>query len=62
MFLRLLTPEMAVAKVAQRVSCGGHDVPKSTILRQFSKKGWHNLEKMYRDLARAIAFGIPDAL
>ena len=49
LFLRLPTPEMAIARVAQRVSGGGHDVPKSVIVRRFSK-GWHNFENVYRDL------------
>ena len=33
-FLRLPTPGMAVARVAQRVSGGGHDVPKAAILQR----------------------------
>ena len=49
LFLCLPTPEMAIARVAHRVSCGGHDVPKSVIVRRFSK-GWHNFENVYRDL------------
>ena len=49
LFLRLPTPETAIARVAHRVSCGGHDVPKSVIVRRFSK-GWHNFENVYRDL------------
>ena len=32
-FLRLPTPAMAAARVAHRVSCGGHDVPKAAILQ-----------------------------
>ena len=47
-FLRLPTPGMAVARVAQRVSGGGHDVPKAAILRRFSR-GLHNFENLYRD-------------
>ena len=49
LFLRLPTPEMAIARVAQRVSCGGHDVPDSVIIRRFSR-GWRNFENVYRDL------------
>ena len=48
-FLRLPTPEMAIARVAHRVSCGDHDAPNSLIVRRFSK-GWHNFENVYRDL------------
>ena len=49
LFLRLPAPEMAIARVAHRGSCGGHDVPKSVIVRRFSK-GWRNFEDVYRDL------------
>ena len=48
-FLCLPTPAMAVARVAHRVSCGGHDVPKSAIVRRFSK-GWRHFENLYRGL------------
>ena len=34
-FLRLKTPELAVARVAQRVASGGHDIPKIVIRRRF---------------------------
>ena len=49
LFLRLPTPEMAIARVAHRVSGGGHDVPKSAIVWRFSS-GWRNFENVYRDL------------
>ena len=48
-FLRLPTPETAVARVAQRVSVGGHGVPKPAIVRRFSR-GWRNFENVYRGL------------
>ena len=48
-FLRLPTPEMAIARVAQRVVEGGHDVPESVIRRRFHR-GWRNFERVYRDL------------
>ena len=48
-FLQLPTPEMAIARVRQRVEEGGHDVPKSVILRRFHA-GWSNFESIYRDL------------
>ncbi len=48
-FLRLATPEAAIARVAQRVSEGGHDVPEVVIRRRFHA-GWRNFEGMYRDL------------
>ena len=49
LFLRLSTPETAIARVAHRVSGGGHDVPSPLIIRRFSK-GWRNFENVYRDL------------
>ena len=48
-FLRLPSPEAAVARVAQRVSEGGHDVPEPVLRRRFHA-GWHNFERIYRDL------------
>ena len=48
-FLRLPTPEMAVARVAQRVLEGGHDVPEEVIRRRFDA-GRRNFEQIYRGL------------
>ena len=48
-FLRLRTPEIAVARVKQRVLEGGHDVPETVIRRRFHA-GWHNFQIIYRDL------------
>lgn len=48
-FLRLPTPEMAIARVRQRVTEGGHDVPEPVIRRRFHA-GWRNFESIYRDL------------
>ena len=48
-FLRLPTPEAAIARVAQRVSEGGHDVPEAVIRRRFHA-GWRNFELIYREL------------
>ena len=48
-FLRLPTPEVAVARVARRVAQGGHGVPESAIRRRFVR-GWRNFEHVYRDL------------
>lgn len=49
-FLRLPTPEMAIARVQQRVREGGHDVPEAVIRRRFHS-GWRNFETIYRSLA-----------
>lgn len=48
-FLQLLTPEMALARVAQRVREGGHDVPEEVIRRRFDA-GRRNFEQVYRGL------------
>ncbi len=48
-FLQLPTPEMAVTRVRQRVSEGGHDVPEAVVRRRFHA-GWSNFELIYRDL------------
>ena len=48
-FLRLPTPEMAAARVRQRVAEGGHNVPEPVIYRRFHA-GWSNFEFIYRDL------------
>ena len=48
-FLQLPTPEMAVARVAQRVLEGGHDVSEEVIRRRFDA-GRRNFEQLYRGL------------
>ena len=53
-FLRLPTAEAAIARVAQRVSEGGHDVPEPVIRRRFDA-GWRNFEHIYRNLVDAWA-------
>ena len=51
-FLRLPSPEAAIARVAQRVAEGGHDVPEPVIRRRF-RAGRRNFEHVYRDLVDA---------
>lgn len=48
-FLRLLSPELAIARVAERVQQGGHDVPEEVIRRRF-KVGLHYFETLYKPL------------
>lgn len=48
-FLRLPTPEMAIARVKQRVMEGGHDVSEQTVRRRF-RSGWRNFQSIYRYL------------
>lgn len=50
LFLWLRTPELAVQRVKERVSKGGHDVPEAIIRRRY-QKGLQNFFKVYRPLA-----------
>lgn len=50
LFLWLATPELAVARVADRVRLGGHDVPETTIRRRY-RSGLKNFFCLYRPLA-----------
>ena len=46
-FLQLASPEEAIARVAQRVRQGGHDIPEDVIRRRFFA-GRTNFERWYR--------------
>lgn len=46
-FLRLPDPETAIARVAMRVSQGGHDIPGDVIRRRFAA-GLRNLDAVYK--------------
>jgi len=46
-FLRLPDAEIAIARVAERVRQGGHDIPEAVIRRRFTA-GLHNLEHAYQ--------------
>ena len=48
-FLRLRSPDLAIARVQQRVKAGGHDVPEETIRRRFAS-GLRNLEEIYKPI------------
>lgn len=48
-FLSLGTVEEAIARVAMRVSQGGHDVPEEVIRRRFAA-GLRNFGEIYRHL------------
>ena len=48
-FLQLRNEELAVERVAARVSQGGHSVPEDVIRRRF-QEGLRNFEKIYRGL------------
>lgn len=47
LFLSLPTADVAVARVAARVSQGGHNIPEAVICRRF-KAGMENFESLYR--------------
>ena len=49
-FLWLPSAEMAVARVANRVRQGGHDIPEATIRRRF-EAGLRNVFRLYAPLA-----------
>ncbi|MBS0457538.1 MAG: AAA family ATPase [Proteobacteria bacterium] len=46
-FLRLPDAETAIARVAERVRQGGHDVPEAVIRRRFAS-GWNNFLDHYQ--------------
>jgi predicted ABC-type ATPase len=46
-FLRLPDAETAIARVAERVRQGGHDIPEPIIRRRFAT-GWKNFQQNYR--------------
>jgi predicted ABC-type ATPase len=53
-FLQLDRPETAIARVAERVRQGGHDVPEETIRRRFHA-GKSNFASLYRLLVDSWA-------
>ena len=48
-FLRLDSPEMAVARVQHRVRMGGHNIPEPVIRRRY-EQGWSNFQNIYKEL------------
>ena len=49
-YLWLPTDELAIARVAERVRAGGHDVPSEAVKRRFVR-GRRNFFELYRPLA-----------
>lgn len=49
-FLRLLSPHLALRRIAARVRQGGHNVPRADVLRRFGRS-WNNFNCHYRALA-----------
>lgn len=54
-FLSLPSAEIAVSRVAIRVSQGGHNIPEQIIRRRF-KAGLHNFHHRYNKIVDAWAF------
>jgi predicted ABC-type ATPase len=50
LYIWLKSPDLAVARVADRVRAGGHDVPEDTIRRRYWR-GLSNFRSIYRPLA-----------
>jgi predicted ABC-type ATPase len=48
-FLWIPNPELALARIKDRVAEGGHDVPAADVRRRFSR-GIYNLFKLYRPI------------
>lgn len=53
-FLKLNSPEEAIARVAQRVLQGGHHIPDDVVRRRF-EQGLRNFDQIYRSLVDAWA-------
>lgn len=53
-YLRLATPRLALRRISARVRQGGHNVPRTDVLRRFARS-WQNFETRYRPLADAWA-------
>ena len=49
-YLKLSSPELAIARVRNRVLEGGHNIPEVDIRRRF-ERSWDNFTSLYRDLA-----------
>jgi len=49
-FLQLQCPQLALYRIAARVRQGGHNVPRSDVLRRLAR-GWHHFVRIYRPLA-----------
>ena len=59
-FLRLHDPEIAIARVRQRVMDGGHHVADDVVRRRFHS-GWYNFQHIYRELVDEWEIlGIPE--
>jgi predicted ABC-type ATPase len=53
-FLQLSSPRLALKRIASRVAQGGHDVPRTDVLRRFAR-GLVNFRTRYQPLADSWA-------
>jgi predicted ABC-type ATPase len=53
-YLKILSPQIALKRIAARVKQGGHDVASADVLRRFGRS-WKNFVAIYRPLADAWA-------
>jgi predicted ABC-type ATPase len=51
-FLRLVSPQLALRRIAARVKQGGHNVSRAEVLRRFDRS-WKNFQAIYKPLADA---------
>ncbi len=49
-YLKLQSTRLALRRIAARVREGGHNVPRSDVIRRFSR-GWENFKRVYQTLA-----------
>jgi predicted ABC-type ATPase len=49
-YLRLSSPRLALRRIAARVKQGGHNVPRTDVLRRYTRS-WNNFQTAYRLLA-----------
>ncbi len=49
-YLNILSPQLALRRIAARVKQGGHSVPRADVLRRFDRS-WKNFQDLYRALA-----------
>lgn len=54
-FLWIPTPELAIARIKDRVAEGGHDVPANDVRRRFSR-GIYNFFKYYKSIVNSWMF------
>ena len=49
-YLKISSPQLALRRIAARVKQGGHNVPRTDVLRRFDRS-WNNFRELYRPLA-----------